>query len=245
MSYSSSAGWDQLEQVLDVGLPTVGEIGRHTAGADVVMVHAKAGDLLKEPENFLSFPPAVDHHRHGAEVHAVGGHEQQMRAHAVEFAHQHADPHSTLRDFDAKELLGREAERQLGEEWRGVVHAGDVGTALQVGELLSLLLHPRVEIADNRLAAQDGFALHLEHEAQHAVGRRVRRTHVEKDPLIFIGPVRVSADHCGFGFAQAENRGVVATTLHPLGAVKNLRVFGDRHRSLLAALNCTGIEPMA
>ncbi len=70
-------------------------------------------------------------------------------------------------------------------------------------------------------------------------------THVEKDPLIFIGRVRVSADHCGFGFAQAENRGVVAATLHPLGAVKNLGVFGNRHRSLLAALNCTGIEPMA
>ena len=57
----------------------------------------------------------------------------------------------------------------------GVVHAGDVGGALEVGERLARLLHAGVQVADDRLGAQHGLALELEHEPQHAVGRRVLR----------------------------------------------------------------------
>ena len=53
--------------------------------------------------------------RHGAEVHAVGGQEQQVAAHPVELAQQHADPHGPLGDVavDAEQLLGGHREHQL------------------------------------------------------------------------------------------------------------------------------------
>ena len=59
--------------------PAVGQVGGDAAGADVVVVHPQAGDLLEEAQDLLALAPAVEHHRHGAEVHAVGGQEQQVR----------------------------------------------------------------------------------------------------------------------------------------------------------------------
>ena len=89
----------------------------------------------------------------------------------VELDKQHADPLGPLGHLDVEQLLDRQREHQLVEERRRVVHAGDVGGALDVGELLAGLLHAGVEVADDRLGAQDRLAVELEHEAQHAVGR--------------------------------------------------------------------------
>ena len=58
--------------------PAVGQVGGDAAGADEVVVHPQAGDLLEEAQHLLALAPAVEHHRHGAEVHAVGGEEQQV-----------------------------------------------------------------------------------------------------------------------------------------------------------------------
>ena len=166
--------------------PAVGQVGGHAAGADVVVVHPQAGDLLEDPQALLAVAPAVDHHRHRADVHAVGGEEQQVGRHPVQLGDEHADPLRPLGDVlvDAEQLLGGERERQLVEERRGVVHAGDVRGALEVGEVLTRLLHAGVQVADDRLRAQHGLALELEHEAQHAVGAGVLRTHVDDHGLV-------------------------------------------------------------
>ena len=239
--------------MLDVGLPAVGQIDRHTAGADVVVVHPQAGDLLEEAEDFFALAPAVDHHRDGTEIHAVGGHEQQVRAHAVELAHQHADPRRPLRNLNTEQLFGGETEGEFGEERRGVVHAGDVGAPLQIGELLGLLFHAGVEIADDRLTPQHRLALHLQHQAKDTVGRRVRGAHVEHDPLVVVARFWVIANLGGFGLGEAQDGGAIVAAPDTGCAVGGfaarlgcgLRVLGDRHRSLLAALNCTGMEPTA
>ena len=67
---------------------------------------------------------------------------------------------------------------------RQVVHAGDVGRPLDVGELLGRLLHAGVEVADDRLGAQHGLAVELDHEPEHPVGGRVLRTHVDDHGLV-------------------------------------------------------------
>ena len=90
--YSLHPPLDLLADLERVLLPTVGKVGGHTTGPDVVVVHPQAGDALEQPERVLAFAPAVDHHRHRAEVHAVRRLEQQVRRHAVELDHQHADP---------------------------------------------------------------------------------------------------------------------------------------------------------
>ena len=94
-----------LEEPQHVVAPAVGQVGGDAAGADVVVVHPQAGDLLEEPQHLLALAPAVEHHRHGADVHAVGGQEQQVRRHAVQLGHEHADPHGPLGHLDAEQLL--------------------------------------------------------------------------------------------------------------------------------------------
>ena len=58
------------------------------------------------------------------------------------------------RHLDAGQLLHREAVGQLVEEGREVVHAGHVGGALLVHQLLAGLFHARVQVADDRFGTQ-------------------------------------------------------------------------------------------
>ena len=88
------------------------------------------------------------------------------------------------RQLHVEQRLGGQREDQLVVERRQVVHPGHVGRALDVGQLLALLLHAGVQVADDRLGAQDGLAVQLEHEAQHAVGGGVLGPHVDDHRLV-------------------------------------------------------------
>ena len=213
------------------------------------MVHPQARDHLEEPEPLLAVAPAVDHHRHRADVHAVGGEEQQVAGDPVELGEEHADPLRPLGDVlvDAEELLGGEAEHQLVEQRRGVVHPRDVGGALEVGEVLARLLHAGVQVADDRLGAQHGLALELEHEAQHAVGAGVLRPHVDDHRLVLGRALADQLGHLGLGEAQrgaelAEQllgaRG--AAGRHLLGALGGLDARAER---VQAAVSVIGRPP--
>src|SRR4029079_4380041 len=99
----------QVEQLQDVVAPTRRQTGGDTARADEVVVHPPAGDLLEEAQHLFARAPAVDHHRHRADVHAVGREEQQVAAHPVELAEQHAHPDGGVGDVavDADDARGR------------------------------------------------------------------------------------------------------------------------------------------
>ena len=98
----------------------------------------------------------------------------------------------TLGNLDLQERLDGHGECELVEQRRRVVHAGDVGGALQVRERLSGLLHAGMEVADDGLAPQNGLGFHLEHQPQHAVGTRMLRSHVD--------------DHAGCRRARPQRR---------------------------------------
>ncbi len=118
------------------------------------------------------------------EVHAVGGQPHQVRGHPLELGQQHADPDGPGRQLDAEQRLGGQGEDELVGERRQVVHAGDVGGPLLVGELLPRLLHARVQVADDRLRPQHRLAVELHHQPQHAVGRRVLGPEVDDHGLV-------------------------------------------------------------
>ncbi len=126
----------------DVVLPSVGEIRGGPARPDEVVVHPKTGRLLEEPEDHLALAEAVDHHRGRAEVHPVGRHPHEVRRDPVELDHQHPDPLGPWRQLDPEQRLDRHREHQLVGERCEVVHPGDVGGPLDVGELFAGLLHP-------------------------------------------------------------------------------------------------------
>ena len=217
----------RLEGAQQVVTPSIGQVGRDAAGPDVVVVHPQSGDDLEEPQQLLALAPAVQHHADRAEVHAVGGHEEHVRREPVDLAHQHADPLGPLGHLDLEQLLGGERERELGEQRCGVVHPGHVGGALEVGELLARLLHAGVEVADHRLGPGDQLAVELEHDPQHAVGRRVLGTHVHDHPLAdtLVGGLLVPRAGLGLGLGHAQHR-VVAGQVDERG-VHGLEV-GDR-----------------
>ncbi len=127
---------------------------------------------------------------------------------------------------DPEQLLDRQRERQLVVERRQVVHAGDVGGALQPGEGLAGLLHAGVQVADDGLHPSDGLALDLELEPEHAMRRRVLRPHVHDLPLRRLG-----------GVVHHE---VVAHQRAPLGLQGGVLDVGEQ---LLGALGGGGGQP--
>ena len=60
-----------------------------------------------------------------------------------------------------EKLLGGEGEDELVEQRGQVVHPRDVGALLEIGEVLTRLLHAGVQVADDRLAPADDLALEL------------------------------------------------------------------------------------
>ncbi len=74
--------------------------------------------------------------------------------------------------------------RRLVEQRREVVHPGAEGDALHPGAVLHVLLDAGVQVADAAPGLADRLALDLEDQAEHAVRRRVLRTHVDDDPLL-------------------------------------------------------------
>ena len=56
--------------------------------------------------------------------------------------------------------------------------------ALRPGAVLHVLLDAGVQVADAAAGLGDRLALELEDQPEHAVGRRVLRTHVDDDALL-------------------------------------------------------------
>ena len=232
---------DHLEEEQHVVAPAFGQVGGNATGTDEVVVHPQAGDLLEETQDLLALAPAVDHHADRTKVHAVGRHEQQVAAHAVQFAEQHPHPDGALGNVavDTQQLLGGHAEDEFVVQRAEVVHAGDVGAALYVRQVLALLLHAGVQVADDRLATQHGFALQLQHQAQHAVGAGVLRPHVDDHGLIVGRVQRNVAQLGGVGLAHAQHcadlaeefaRGQFAARLE---ALLGLVALADRLKDVL------------
>ena len=79
-----------------------------------------------------------------------------------------------------QQVLDREHVGVLLRHRRDVVEAIEVADALDVGPVLDQLLGAAMEQADVRVGALDDLAVELEHEAQHAVRRRVLRPEVHR-----------------------------------------------------------------
>ena len=79
-------------------------------------------------------------------------------------------PHSFSNGQHAAEVVHRRGD---------VVGAVGPGDHLGVAVMLAQLLGAPVQVADDRVAIDDQLAVELQHDAQHAVGAGVLRTHVE------------------------------------------------------------------
>ena len=234
------AGADSVDDVLDVGLPSLRQVGGNSSRPDVVVVHSEARDPLEELEDHLSLSPAVEHDRQRSDVEPEGGQPEEVAGHPIELGHQDPDRLGTVRYVDVEQLFGCQGETQLIVEWGQVVHAGDVGAALHEGEGFSGLLHAGVEVADDGLDPPDRLTLQLDLEPQDTVGRRVLRAHVEHLALLLVeaGLLGVVVDD---GHAALGSQGRIEIVRKQLlGAL----VGGGRHPvRLLGACHPHVVDP--
>jgi hypothetical protein len=84
------------------------------------------------------------------------------------------------RDVDAQQLLDSERVTMLLAHHRHVVEAVKVRERLVERLVLDQLLRATVQQPDVRVAPLDRLALQLQHQAQHAVRRRVLRPKVQR-----------------------------------------------------------------
>ncbi len=90
-----------------------------------------------------------------------------------------ADPLRTLGHFDAEEILDRAHVGVLVAHHRDVIETIHVADRLIERLGLGELLGAAMQKADVRIGAHHGLAVHLEHETQHAVGRRMLRPEIQ------------------------------------------------------------------
>ena len=153
----------------------VRQVAVDAARAVVGGMHARAGDRLVHVEQVLALAERVEERRHAADVERVRAEPQQVVEHARDLVEHHADVLRADRHLDAQQSLDREAIGVLVAHHRHVVEPVHVGKRLDPGAGLGELLGRAVQQADVRVGALDHLAVELEHQAQHAVRRRVLR----------------------------------------------------------------------
>ncbi len=76
-----------------------------------------------------------------------------------------------------------EREGVLLAHRRDVVEPVEIGHRLEIGLVLDQLLGAAMQQADMRIGALDHLAVHLQHQAQHAMGRRMLRPEIHREAL--------------------------------------------------------------
>ena len=80
-----------IEELAHRGVEAARQILAQAADAHVAREHAEAGDQLVDVEQQLALAEAVEHHRDGADLHAVRAEPDQMAVDALQLGEQHAD----------------------------------------------------------------------------------------------------------------------------------------------------------
>ena len=178
---------DETGEVIGPPMDVLGQPGWHVEGdaarAEIVHVHARAAYPLAELHQPLAFLEAPQHGRHGAHVHGIRAHVEDVAEDAPDFGVEHADVLGPGRHLDPEKLLHGKGERVLLVLRGDVVEAVEIGYRLEVTLVLDKLFRAPVQEPDVGVGALDDLAVHLQHQAQHAVGGGMLRPEVEGEVL--------------------------------------------------------------
>ena len=158
----------------------VRQVAVHAARAVVGRVHARARHRLVDVHQVLALAEAVEEDGHRADVEAVRAEPQQVVQDARDLVEHDADVLRAHRHLDAEQLLDRHHVGVLVAHHRHVVEPVHVRHRLDEGLVLGELLGGAVQQADVRVGALDHLAVELQHQAQHAVRRRMLRAEVQR-----------------------------------------------------------------
>ncbi len=136
-------------------------------------------DHLEHLENLFPLAEAVEEDGHRANVHGVGAKPDQVRVDARQLIEHEPNPHGARRYLQPQQLLNGQHVGQVVGHGAEIVDAVGHGNDLLIKLGLAGLLDSGVQKADVGTDAHDGFAVDLQQQAQHAVGRGVLRSHVQ------------------------------------------------------------------
>ena len=119
-------------------------------------------------------------HRLRADVERHRNDRQNVVQNPRDLREQDPDPLPALRHLDAQQLLGGQRKRVLHTHRRDVVEPIEIRQRLRVRLVLDQLLGAAVQQPDMRIdAVCTTLAIHLQHQAQYAVSRRMLRTEID------------------------------------------------------------------
>ena len=143
----------------------------------------------------------------------------------------------------------------LAEQRADVLERVHVADGLVVVGVLAQLLDAAVEVAEDRVEVDDLLAVELEHDPQHAVGRRVLRAHVDEHLAVAervelglaLGPRRVRRDRLEDAEVAVERdprvvRGRAVCVVVIVG--RWLRQAGARRTSAVGRGVARGVRPL-
>ncbi len=140
--------------------------------------------LSKMRSSVFALAEAVEEDGERADVHGVRAEPDQVRLDAGELVEQHADVLRALGDLKLQQLLDCEAVGEVVGHRAEIVDAVGERDDLLVELGLAGLLDAGVQVADVGRERDDGLAIDLEHQAEHAVGRGMLRAHVEDHGVV-------------------------------------------------------------
>jgi hypothetical protein len=155
------------------------QILMHPARPEIGRVHARARSALIEHHELFTFLEAPQRRRERAHVHGLRCDVQKMREQPPDLGIEHADQLRASRHGETEELLNREAEGVLLIHRRDIIEPVEIRDRLQIGFVLDQFLGPAMQKTDMRVDARHDLTVELEHEAQHAVRRRMLRSEID------------------------------------------------------------------
>ena len=192
---------DVVQQAREIGAPAADiddqlrrQVLVDAAGAVVVGVQPGPGRALIEDHQLLALLEAPERRRQGAHVHGLGRHVQQMAENPADLVEQHPDDLGAIRDLDSSQLLDGQDKGVLLVHRRHIVEAVEVRGVLQVGPGFHQLFGAAVQQADVGIDPLHHLAVQFQHQAQHAMGRRMLGAEIDVE-LPQAGFLAVGADH--------------------------------------------------
>src|SRR5690606_29652030 len=165
-----------LAAVLGVALVLghgVGKIAIDPARTVVGRVHARPGHRLVDVHEIFALTEGIEEHRHGPHVERVRTERHQVVQNTRDLVEHHADVLGPQGNSYAQQPLNRHDVGVLVAHHGDVVETVHVRQRLQIGTMLGQFFGGTVQQTDVRVSTLNDFAVHLEHQAQHAVRRRV------------------------------------------------------------------------
>ena len=168
-----------IEEAQHLVPPGVGQIPADAAHPVIVVGEPRAAQLLEQVVHVLALAQGVRERRHRAEIHGHRAERDAVGRDAVQLVADDAQVVRARRHRQPAQLLDGGGPGMVGRHRADVVDAIGVGHEALVGALLGDVLDGPVQVAHVGLGAGHDLAVGAHDEADHPVGRRVLRPHVE------------------------------------------------------------------